>query len=267
MNLKYGIAAVIAGTTAAFASAAHADDEIGARLHAYSANIGVVSQYVFRGLTQTNEQPALQGGFDYSHASGAYAGTWLSNVNWVADVIPDASASLEADFYTGFRKSWESTGITGDIGYLRYQYPGSYPVVPLGTVRPHSDEAYAAVGWKWFNLKYSHSLGDLFGVEDSEGSAYVDLTMTVPLPASLSFVLHAGQQSYEGASGASLLAGTDNDALFGYEDYRATLSYAFAEGWTASATFTTTNARDAGYLVRGTNLGDDKLVIAILKTL
>jgi uncharacterized protein (TIGR02001 family) len=266
MTLKYAIAAVIAGPIAAFIPAAHADDEAGGEPHAYSSNVAVVSQYVFRGLAQTNERPALQGGFDYSHASGAYLGTWFSNVNWVADVIPEASASLEADFYAGYRKSWQN-GIRGDVGYLRYQYPGSYPVLPLGTVKPHSDEAYAAVGWKWFNLKYSHSLGDLFGVEDGEGSGYVDLTMTIPLAASLSLVLHAGQQSYEGASAAARLAGTDNDALFGYEDYRATLNYAFADGWTASATVTTTTAKDAGYLVRGSNLGDDQLVIAILKSL
>ena len=260
---NWTIAAAVLALSAGPADA----DEAATGSHAFSANVAVVSQYVFRGLTQTAEDPALQGGFDYSHASGAYAGTWLSNVNWVGDVFPDASASLEVDFYAGFRKSWESTGISGDIGYLRYQYPGSYPVLPVGTVKPHSDEAYLAAGWKWFSLKYSYSLGDLFGVEDSEGSGYLDLAVTIPLPASLSLVLHAGQQTYEGASTAARLAGTDNDALLGYEDYRATLNYAFADGWTASATFTTTNAKDAGYLVRGNNLGDDQVVIAILKTL
>ncbi len=248
---------ITAAVLALSAGPARADDEI-ASSHAFSANVAVVSQYVFRGLTQTAEDPALQGGFDYSHESGVYAGTWLSNVNWVGDVIPEASASLEADFYLGYRRTWESTGITSDVGYLRYQYPGSYPVLPPGIVKPHSDEAYAAAGWKWFNLKYSYSLGDLFGVEDSEGSGYLDLTVTIPLPASLSLVLHAGQQTYEGS---------DNDALFGYEDYRATLNYAFANGWTASATVTTTTAKDAGYLVRGSNLGDDQVVIAFLKTL
>jgi uncharacterized protein (TIGR02001 family) len=263
MNITLRTCALAALLIAAVPRAG-AEDEA---THTYSANIGVVSQYVFRGLTQTNERPALQGGFDYGHASGLYAGTWLSNVNWVADVIPEASASLEVDLYAGYRKSWESSGITGDVGYLRYQYPGSYPELPAGTVKPHSDEVYAAVGWKWFNLKYSYSVGDLFGVEDSEGSGYLDFTVTVPLPASLSLVLHAGQQAYEGASTAAALAGTDNDALFGYEDYRATLSYPFATGWTASATYTTTNAKDAGYLVRGHNLGDDQIVIALLKTL
>ena len=124
MNGKNWTIAPAALTIAFAAAPAHAD-EVATGSHAYSANVGVVSQYVFRGLTQTNQRPALQGGFDYSHASGVYAGAWLSNVNWVADVIPEASASLEADFYAGFRKTWESSGITGDVGYLRYQYPGS----------------------------------------------------------------------------------------------------------------------------------------------
>lgn len=248
-------------------AAAHAQDA-DTPAFTFAANVGVVSQYVFRGLSQTAERPALQGGLDYAHSSGLYAGTWMSNVNWVGDVIPGASASLEADFYAGYRKSWETTGVSSDFGYLRYQYPGRYPEdMPLGVVEPHSDEIYAAVGWKWLNLKYSYSLGDLFGVEDSEGSGYLDLTVTVPLPASLSLVLHAGQQTFEGASEAALLGGTDNDALLGYEDYRATISYGFGDNWTASATYTTSNAKDAGYLVNGNNLGDDQVVIAILKTL
>lgn len=261
MSPKTWVAVLACANAAIAPQAARAQD---AETHAFSANVGVVSQYVFRGLAQTNRRPAIQGGFDYAHASGLYAGTWLSNVNWVADAIPDASASLEADFYAGFRGEFGSTGITGDIGYLRYQYPGSYPP---GVLEPHTDEGYVALGWKWVSLKYSYAFSDLFGVEDSEGSGYLDLAVTIPLPASLSLALHAGQQTYEGTSTAAQLAGTDNDALFGYEDYRATLSYSFGDGWTASATFTTTNAEDAGYLVGGHNLGDDQVAIALLKTL
>jgi uncharacterized protein (TIGR02001 family) len=50
-----------------------------------TANVGVFSQYVFRGLTQTDRHPAVQGGFDYAHPSGLYAGTWLSNISWFTD--------------------------------------------------------------------------------------------------------------------------------------------------------------------------------------
>jgi uncharacterized protein (TIGR02001 family) len=233
--------------------------------HHVTANVGLFSQYVFRGLTQTNEKPAVQGGLDYSHASGAYAGTWLSNVSWFSDTNAGNSASLEWDLYGGFKKTW-GNGLTTDIGYLRYEYPGSYPALPAGTVKPNTDEAYAALGWKWATLKYSYAFSDLFGVEDSAGSDYLDLTVTVPLNEKLSVAAHAGHQRYTGASTAARLAGTSNDALYTYDDYRLTLTYNFASGWSALLTGTHTNARDAGYTVLGENLGDDQLVVGIARS-
>src|SRR5512140_3616978 len=53
--------------------------------HTVTGNVGITSQYVFRGLTQTDGKPAVQGGFDYAHSSGLYAGTWLSNISWFTD--------------------------------------------------------------------------------------------------------------------------------------------------------------------------------------
>ena len=137
---------------------------------------------------------------------------------------------------------------------------------PLGTVKPHTDESYAAIGWKWATLKYSYAFSNLFGVEDSEGSDYLDLTITVPLNDRFTIAGHAGRQKFRGASTAALAAGTTNDALYSYEDYRATLSYILAEGWTTSLTFTTTNAEDAGYTVLGKNIGDDQVIVGITRT-
>src|SRR5690242_19837831 len=53
--------------------------------HTLTGNIGFFSQYIFRGLTQTDRDPAAQGGFDYSHSSGFYLGTWASNISWLRD--------------------------------------------------------------------------------------------------------------------------------------------------------------------------------------
>ncbi len=253
------LALLLAGPAfAAYAGAADASGSL-------TSNVGVSSQYVFRGLAQTNERPALQGGADYAHASGLYAGTWLSNISWFSDTNAGTSASLEWDLYGGFRKTWNG-GLTSDVGYLRYQYPGSYPDLPVGTVEPDTDEVYLALGWKWASLKYSYAFSDVFGVENSDGSDYLDLTITVPVTEKLSLAAHAGRQRYTGASTAARLAGTNNDALYTYEDYRATATYAFAENWSALATYTHTNARDAGYTVRGRNLGDDQLVIGLTRT-
>ena len=233
--------------------------------HTLTANVGLYSQYVFRGLTQSREEPAIQGGADYSHASGFYAGTWLSNVSWFSDTNAGNSNSLEWDLYGGFRRSWDN-GFSGDVGYLRYEYPGSYPALPAGTVKPNTDEAYAAIGWKWVSLKYSYAFSNLFGVEDTEGSDYLDLTVTVPLNDRFTAVAHAARQKFKGASTYAQLQGTTNDALYSYEDYRATVNCSLGKGWTASLTYTTSTAKDAGYTVLGENIGDDQVVVGIART-
>ena len=70
--------------------------------HSLSANIGVVSNYLWRGITQTDDKPAIQGGLDYSHSSGFYAGTWLSNVDFNLD---ENNPSAEVDLYLGYTNS------------------------------------------------------------------------------------------------------------------------------------------------------------------
>jgi uncharacterized protein (TIGR02001 family) len=231
-----------------------------------TANVGLYSQYVFRGLTQTNGKPAIQGGADYAHPSGLYAGTSLSNISWFSDTNAGNSSSLEWDLYGGVKHAW-SGGFTSDLGFLRYQYPGSYPALPAGTVEPNTSEAYAAIGWKWASLKYSYALSDIFGVADSKGGDYLDLTLTVPLNDTFSIAGHAGRQRYTGASAAAAQAGTTNSALYNYDDYRATLTCAFAQGWSALVTYTHTNARDAGYTVLGKNIGDDQFVLGVTRNL
>src|SRR3954467_4253717 len=85
--------------------------------HTLTGNFGFFSQYIFRGLTQTDRKPALQGGFDFAHKSGFYAGTWASNISWLQDSNAySRGGSLEWDFYGG----WKPTigDFTFDIGTL-----------------------------------------------------------------------------------------------------------------------------------------------------
>ena len=81
-----------------------------------SANVSVTNNYIWRGLTQTTNDAAVQGGIDYADESGFYAGTWVSNVNYGADDV----YSYEHDLYFGF--SGEAEGFTYDVGYLYYNY-------------------------------------------------------------------------------------------------------------------------------------------------
>ena len=81
-----------------------------------TGNAGLFSQYIFRGLAQTGGRPALQGGADYAHSSGAYLGTWLSNVSWLNDANAYKESSLEWDLYGGYKgslagaPSWATSG-------------------------------------------------------------------------------------------------------------------------------------------------------------
>ncbi len=78
------------------------------------ANIGVASNYIWRGMTQTQDGAAISGGLDYSTDGGFYAGTWTSNVDF-------GDAGYELDLYGGYGMDLGSVNI--DLGYIYYAYP------------------------------------------------------------------------------------------------------------------------------------------------
>lgn len=86
-----------------------------------SGSVGLVSQYRFRGISLSDEDPAVQGGLTLSHASGFYAGTWLSNLKGFGEL---GGSNLEVDLYAGY-KTEVLNGSTLDVGLLYYAYPGS----------------------------------------------------------------------------------------------------------------------------------------------
>jgi len=216
-----------------------------------TANIGLYSQYVFRGLTQTNEKPAIQGGFDLAHESGLYAGIWASNISWISDATPGASASLEADIYGGYKYNFNDA-LTGDVGFLHYAYPGSFPD---GFTKADTNELYLGLDAKWITLRYSYAVGNTFGSADTRGSSYVDLALTHELVAGINGVAHVGHQRYTGPNSSNL----------SYTDWKLGLNRDFS-GYVLAAYYTGTNAKDAGYTVKGKNLGRDQLVLSVSRT-
>ncbi len=120
---KHLLASVAA---AAFASQlAHAQAPAPTPEHTLTGNMAIVSDYRFRGISQTFGEgfftvgPAIQGGIDYSHSSGLYLGNWNSNVS--GNQYPNGS-SIEMDFYGGWKHAWGDFGL--DVGTIYYAYPG-----------------------------------------------------------------------------------------------------------------------------------------------
>ena len=113
--------------------------------HTLTGNVTLVSDYRFRGVSQTYEGPAIQGGFDYSHAIGFYLGNWNSNV---ASQVYTGGSGVEMDVYGGYRRSFGAFGM--DVGYLYYHYPNAEFQSPgLGSQSFDTQELYLAGSWKW----------------------------------------------------------------------------------------------------------------------
>lgn len=238
----------------AFAAPAMAEDSP----HTFAANVGMVSDYVFRGVSQSQEKPALQGGFDYSHSSGIYLGTWGSNVSWVQTGGYKNNSSLELDFYAGYKGA--AGPISYDVGVLQYYYPGD---VVAGMPNTDSTEVYVGLGWEFLSLKYYHTVSKhLFGWtgtagQKTEGSGYVDLTATYDLGNGWGVVGHVGHQVIKDNSAAS------------YTDWKLGVTKDVGFG-VVGLSYTDTDAEGCGsasnsYCWNGKNVADGRAVLSFSK--
>jgi uncharacterized protein (TIGR02001 family) len=199
-----------------------------------SGSVAVVNDYLFRGLSQTNRDPAVQPGIEYDHASGWYIGAWGSNISWLSDVSTSAapvSSSVELDFYTGYRGTFAADW-SYDVGLYEYYYPGSYPA---GFVRPYTTEAYASLAWKGISLKYSQTLTNLFGFADSKNSGYVDLSWNKEFSPGWTFNSHVGHQDVANSPG------------FSYTDWKIGVTRAFDKGYSIALGYYDTDASRSSY--------------------
>ncbi len=262
------IAAVIASaavhSTDALAQAAAAPAAAPTPDHTLTANGGIFSEYIFRGISQTAGKPAVQAGFDYAHSSGFYLGTWGSSISWLQDFGAYQRSSLEWDFYGGYKGSFAEDW-TYDVGVLYYYYPGT---ANPGVTKADTLEGYVGIGWKWLSAKISYNFDDYFGArpigEGTDGTWYFDLSAAYPL----------------GDSGASLVAhygildvkndGTGSGEV-SYEDWKLGLAYTipdgFMKGVEVGAYYTGNNAKEGFYTdLTGYNTAKDRGVVYLKKT-
>lgn len=206
-----------------------------------SFNVGAVSDYRYRGISQTRLKPALQGGADFAHKSGFYLGTWASSIKWIKDA--GGGADAEIDVYGGYKFNAGPVGL--DVGVLTYNYPDHQL-----SVSPNTQEGYIAGTFGPATLKYSHSFSNLFGFSDSKNSYYVDLSASFDMGGGWSVVPHVGYQKVKNNSAAD------------YTDYSVTLNKDFGNGFTASAALVDTDT-DAYVAPNGKNLGRSGVVLGV----
>ena len=228
--------------------------------HTITGNLGFFSDYRFRGISQTAKNPAIQGGFDYAHSGGFYAGTWASNVSGYSY----ANANMEWDFYAGYNhKLSDDIGLTA--GGLYYFYPSGQTGADK---RFDTFEANFGGNWKWVSGKFWYSVTDFFGATDpkSKGSTYIEVNATFPFSElktgnawldKLSLVGHIGHQKVK------------NYKDFDYTDWKLGATYDL-NGYLLGAAYVDTNAKKECYTVatsRGDKtIGSSTIVLSVSKT-
>jgi uncharacterized protein (TIGR02001 family) len=237
-----------------------------------SANVSVVSNYYARGVSQSWNMPAIQGGADLSHSSGFYAGAWGSSISERTYV----GASTEFDVYGGYNGTISAIeGLGWTVGAIGYFYPGGgwdkYDLLTGVQGRKIKEDftTYEAnVGYKWISAKASYTLGEWYGAnkdtgwtKSSSGTTYIELNANVPLPFwGLNLIGHVGRLDVQGELSRDPFFAASNTNADGnivetkadMTDYKIGLSKAFeiagTAGWNAGLYYVGgTNGGSGGY--------------------
>lgn len=145
-----------------------------------TANVGVTSNYIWRGVTQTGDLSAVSGGIDYAHASGAYVGTWVSNLG---------GGQYEQDVYAGYGFDAGPVGL--DIGYISYMYP-------VANAGLDFDEVYVNASFNMFSAGIALTTSTEAGGDDSHQYIYVGAEFEVKKDLTLGITF--GDYDFDGGN-------------------------------------------------------------------
>ena len=165
--------------------------------HSVTGNIGVYSKYILRGITESpeNDGAAVQGGLDYAHDSGLYAGWWASSLGYTYDeddpigdgsfADPDVSDGFENDFYAGYAPTFGDFGV--DIGVIQYAY--------VSVDESNLTEAVLGVSYKNAYLRAQYLLND--GFWGNAGDTYWYGGIDCDLPKGFALNTELGWYTYD----------------------------------------------------------------------
>lgn len=172
-----------------------------------TANIGVTSNYLWRGVTQTANESAVSGGLDYSHESGAYIGTWVSSLG---------GYQYENDVYLGY--AGEASDISYDIGYILYRYPVDKDI------EADFSEVQLSVGYGPLTVYAAKTVSTEASGTDKDGT-YMSLNLAGDINKDFGYSITFGSYNGDDVKAAlgdtythTALAISKGDITFAYED-------------------------------------------------
>ena len=266
--MKFSFSKIAASLAILATSASFAQTKAPEPDYTVAYNVGVVTDYRFRGLSQTSLKPALQLGVDFAHKSGFYLGAFGSNVNWVKDLNLATKGSYELDLYGGFKGNI-TQDLGFDVGLITYIYPGNNSGA-LGTPgvgaysNANTNEIYAGLTYNVFSFKYSRSMGDFLGNLRSGGSQYFDLSANFDLGNGFTLTPHIGRQTVPNQN----FGGSTDGKAANYMDYALTLGKDFGSGLSGTAALIGTDTKRPGFYrdSKDKDLGKSTLVVGVKYT-
>jgi uncharacterized protein (TIGR02001 family) len=233
--------------------------------HSFSADVGIMTDYVFRGISYAKGGGTVQASVSYANTNGLYASIYYTGLDKGALF----GNRIDLDFIGGYVHKI-TPDLFLDVGFLQFYFPENKRAV--GGTSPHTTEFNAAITYKWFTLKHSIAASNFFGynaaalngsvLEDgsilngsgnTRGTNYTELNFSYKLPVQdINLALHVGHQAYK------------NFSAFNYTDYligfNKDFSIGSSKGWNAGVNFTTTDADKSLYSYGGYRMSDHKTI-------
>ncbi len=247
----------------------------------FPSSIGFVSDYIWRGQTQTWGKPAVQAGIEADHVSGFYAGIWGSNVS--SHWLPNAN--LETDWSVGFRNAF-ATDFKYDVGGTYIYYPGGDfdKVANAGyaSSKLNSLELYASLGWKWFTVKGGYMPTKFYGwttANSGTNGGFPNGNMDAGVTGNTNGAYYfMGSASYDVMPGVNLAGEVGRQTIanstgLDWTWYKVGATKSFDGGWAVNAFYTGTAGSSAyqnyGSFDNGTDkrtIDQSKVVIGLSKS-
>ena len=241
---------------------AHADEmPATAPASPFGGEVQFRTNFVARGISQSQGQPSVQGEIDYNPGDGVYAGMDGNSINWIDRLHPGDDVALDADVWLGYRQHY-GPGWMAKAGFIRMQFPGHYAQQTPPADQPNFTEAFGYLAWNGLSMQLNYAVTDYAGTPDSEGTVYLNVSASQPiggpwtLGAGLGRVHQAGHDPVSGWS----------NSRFDYTDYKLLLACDFGSGISLTLAHTWTNGDLGIYMIDGYSVAGHHTWLSLEKT-
>jgi len=212
----------------------------------FSGDVQFRTNFVARGISQSQGQPSVQGEIDVNSGDGVYGGVDGNSINWIDQAHPGDNVSLNADGWLGYRKHFDSDW-TSEIGFKRIQFPGHYMHQSPPVDQPNATEAFSYLAWKGLSAQLNYAVTNYVNTPDSKGTVYLSVSASQPIGGS--WTLGAGL-GHVAVAGHDPVTGRPNSRL-NNTDYKLSVACELGSGVSLTLEHTWTNADLNIYTLNG----------------